>query len=549
MSATQQKTMNLSIRLLKDGETPLGSLRANSSLKRVASESGILFVDQSPAKPPNWYGFVEEFAVGALSPLQNQSCAAVLFLEVISAKYPLPRYVALTFGTGHHALNPDSFERRFGLRVALNCIARVNLKGLDIATLDATTFQKRIQASRSSDLQGFGLDVERDLLRLVAGVPDDAGFAKAIAGKDALSIISLISPDDVAGKCKMALDLYYCDDYKRDYSWVDLIAPVPDKVTVSLLDDLIYREVLAILGGGFSDLHLALPDILSIEDSYELAYFGVGLKSGKKNVCSELLIDDYIEQIRQGRPLDISNIGIIKDSHEVRVVVNGSGDRAQRQKIYDCFVFEVVFKGLNYVLFGGLWYLIDNIFYKDVEAEFVRVVSATPIVLNTFSKNERDFIVELDKDPDLLNLDQVKISPLGTVNSNLEPCDFLCKQKRFIHLKDGHSSAPISHLWNQGLVSAESFSRDSKFRKDLRVAILRREKLSSKNGFLSLTPSRSTTKPRSSEYKIVFGIMRHRYKKTGRLGLPFFSKVSLRSVVKSIELMGYAVEVHLIEKL
>jgi uncharacterized protein (TIGR04141 family) len=42
--------------------------------------------------------------------------------------------------------------------------------------------------------------------------------------------------------------------------------------------------------------------------------------------------------------------------------------------------------------------------------------------------------------------------------------------------------------------------------------------------------------------------MREPYKKSGTLGLPFFSKVSLRALVDRIRLMGYGVEVHLIEE-
>ena len=37
--------------------------------------------------------------------------------------------------------------------------------------------------------------------------------------------------------------------------------------------------------------------------------------------------------------------------------------------------------------------------------------------------------------------------------------------------------------------------------------------------------------------------------KSGTLGIPFFSKISLRAIADRIELMGYKVEVHLIEKI
>jgi hypothetical protein len=43
--------------------------------------------------------------------------------------------------------------------------------------------------------------------------------------------------------------------------------------------------------------------------------------------------------------------------------------------------------------------------------------------------------------------------------------------------------------------------------------------------------------------------MRDRYKKTGTISIPFFSKVSLRAIAGGIQLMGFNVEVHLIERL
>jgi uncharacterized protein (TIGR04141 family) len=182
-----------------------------------------------------------------------------------------------------------------------------------------------------------------------------------------------------------------------------------------------------------------------------------------------------------------------------------------------------------------------------VEDRFSALVSQHPFVASTTQTNERNFIAELDSRAHLLNLDQVKLSPSGAAKANLEPCDFLSTHKQFIHLKDGHSSAPISHLWNQGVVAAEAFVRDEKFRVDLRKAVKKRQRHAKKKGFEALVPD-GRSKPTPADYTVVYGIMRQPYKKSGTLGLPFFSKVSLRAVADRIRLMGYGVEVHLIEK-
>lgn len=90
--------------------------------------------------------------------------------------------------------------------------------------------------------------------------------------------------------------------------------------------------------------------------------------------------------------------------------------------------------------------------------------------------------------------------------------------------------------------------RDEKFRKDFRTAAQVRQKRFKKSGFDKLLPD-GRSKPTPSSFTVVFGIMRGRHKRSATLGIPFFSKISLRPIADRIELMGYKVEVHLIEKL
>jgi uncharacterized protein (TIGR04141 family) len=116
-----------------------------------------------------------------------------------------------------------------------------------------------------------------------------------------------------------------------------------------------------------------------------------------------------------------------------------------------------------------------------------------------------------------LNLDQVKLNPTGMPGANSEPCDFLSTHRQLIHLKDGQDSAPISHLWNQGIVSAEAFVGDGKYRRDFREAVKRRQRRARISGFEKLLPD-DRSRPNPSDFTVVFGIMRARYKKSGVLG-------------------------------
>lgn len=543
-----KSTITLSLRLLKDGHTVEDALRDDHNLDEYDALQGRLFVGQSPGIPPAWSGFVGQFAENGLPKLENKHCSAVLFLEVNpDGANARARMFAISFGGGHHSLKNNAFERDFGLRVTLNSVVRTNLRSLDTATLDSTSFQKRIQSSRKADLQGFGINVENDVLRLAGGVPTDTSFASALAGRDVLTMTTKTSAGDLINKCKMAIRLFNGDDYKRDFEFIDYIVPVRDADQIEELDNLAFAELKTLIGGKCSDLHIALPEIISPEQIYEIGYFGSGLRSGSKTAYSEVAIEDYVAELNAGHSEDISDMVEIKRSHEIRVVVDGEGSKQQRRRLYDCFVYETVSHGKAYVLFSGEWYSVDKDFHDAVERDFNKLLSTTPLVTTTTAKDERMLISELEKRNDLLNLDQVKLSPAGAGGANFEPCDFLSHAKQFIHLKDGHSSAPISHLWNQGIVSAESFVRDATFRVALRREAIKRQRRSGKANFETLLPD-GRSKPIPSDYTVVFGIMRTAYKKSKMLGLPFFSKVSLRPVAERIALMGFAVEVHLIEK-
>lgn len=353
---------------------------------------------------------------------------------------------------------------------------------------------------------------------------------------------------DIADKCRQALKLFTATDYRKDYAFIDLITPVRDRTLIGELDDLIFAEIKTLLGGNPSDLHVTLPEIIDPEATHDIGYFGAGFRSGAKTGYAELAIEDYIAELKAGHPTELKTIDDVKSGQEVRVVVDGQGDKEKKRRIYDCFVYETAHKTQTYVLFSGEWYCVEDKFFKAVDADFRALLSTTPVVASTTGKNEQELIAELDKNPDLLNLDRVKASPSGAAGANLEPCDFFSRKKEFIHLKDGHGSAPISHLWNQGVVSAESFVRDEVFRKSMRAAAIKRQTAAGKAGFETLLPD-GRSKPTIAEYKVVYGIMRHRYRASKTMGLPFFSKVSLRAAASRIQLMGYPVEVHLIEKI
>lgn len=459
---------------------------------------------------------------------------AVLFLPVGD------RTAAVCFGHVHIALNDDAFERQFGLKVTLNTVPRSQLRTLDLATPDAVTFQKRVQASKDSDLQAFGVDMLRDLARVAGGTPKKASFARFVAGRDSLSITCEVDPENIHLKCAEIIAAFRKKEYQKEFAWVDNMRLVHEKDSIAALDHKLFSAIVDLREGKASDLHMAPPEIVNYTEGSQLHYNGFGSHGTDFHSLS---IGDYVSELE--RCNFEGDMADIKEKHRIKAKGDDEEDFSERWRVYDCFVFETSLgtgaTEKHYVLFAGEWYCVERRFKDQVEAYFNQVPTVE-IVGKTKCLNEEDLIAEICASrKDLLKLDREKINPEGTKYANLEPCDFLSDKKEFIHLKDGHSSGPISHLWSQGVVSAEAFVSDATFRKKLRAKVR-----GFGRGFEVHLP-KSTDKVVREDYKIVYGIMRKPYA-NGSLGLPFFSKVSFQAAAERIRQFGIPIAIELIEK-
>lgn len=123
-------------------------------------------------------------------------------------------------------------------------------------------------------------------------------------------------------------------------------------------------------------------------------------------------------------------------------------------------------------------------------------------------------------------------------------CDFLGKDKRLIHIKDKSESSRLSHLFNQGLVSAVIMKRDGPFRDRLRTRIGEQP---GGGDYVNLVPVASTElKP--SDYTVVFGVLVNGSPKK-EPKLPFFSLISFRHAARRIrDELGYKVAFAWIKK-
>jgi uncharacterized protein (TIGR04141 family) len=533
----------LNVRLLRQGRTiegafseafAPGAVRALQQRPWTGIEGARVFVGQIYSNPPGWRTFIAEGFGEVPEGIFTGGAGAVVFVPAGT------RVAAVCFGHVHLALDDDAFERQFGLKVTLNSVPRGNLRTLDLATPDAVTFQKRVQASKDSDLQAFGVDMLRDLARVAGGTPTKPAFARFVAGKDSLSITCEVDAVSLQAKCVEIIAAFDDKAYKKEFAWVDNMRVVVEKDVIEELDQKLFEALGALRQGHASDLHMAPPEIVNYTEGSQLHYNGFGSHG---RTFHSLSVEDYVSELERCE-FHGDMVGI-KENHRIKAKREGEEEFSEKWRVYDCFVFETeIGTGADkqhFVLFAGSWYRLETKFKAQVDAFFDAVPKLT-IIGKTECLNEQELIDEIEANrTDLLKLDKVKINPAGVKYANLEPCDFLSDKKQFIHLKDGHSSGPISHLWSQGVVSAEAFVSDADFRKKLRAKVR-----SLGGGFEEHLP-KSTDRVVREDFQVVYGIMRKPYA-DGTIGLPFFSKVSLQAAAERIGQFGIPIALERIEK-
>jgi len=193
---------------------------------------------------------------------------------------------------------------------------------------------------------------------------------------------------------------------------------------------------------------------------------------------------------------------------------------------FSCLYCEHEHDGASYVLNGGKWYEIKQDFITNVDDSFRDIPTYPNRLLDFNHANEARYnegLVEVDKDKYCL-MDRNLVRRGGDPT---EFCDVLSTAKELIHVKRYGGSATLSHLFYQGVVSAEFFQMDKTYRD------LVRQKLPAR--FQHLIPD---ARPKTEEYHIVFAIISTSDKV---LWMPFFSRVGVRHAVRRLEGFGYRV--------
>lgn len=464
---------------------------------------GTLYLRKTYYNRPRWAEIFREYI--DLDKISASGSPSALVLIKVNG-----RFLAITFGQGRFLLVQDCWEERFGLKVALNLIGENKIKSLDKKTFDSISLISREQASKEIKAEEFGLDIEKDLLSAVVGFPNDNSIGERISGMDSFKIATRTELDSIHDLCKIILNKYEDNSYKNKYPWVDHLAEVKDKQMVKELDE---ELVNYIINKNFEKCWAVVPEIINWD---QIEGFKYGFTS-RSPIHYDIHLPEFIDERIKDNEIDIETlknryVHFVRDDHE----------SINKWSIYKCIYCEVIKENNTYILNGAKWYKIDNDFVIQLN-EFYDSIQECKL---SFPEYNHDSETEYNEYVSKQN-NNIALMDRKFVN-NIEFCDLYDKDKIIIHVKRYGGSSVLSHLFMQGLNSAELFQSDEKFRSLVNDKLPDTHKIEN-----------YTNRPIHGEYEVVFAVI-HDSENT-KLEIPFFSKLTLRTIAKRLDLFGYKV--------
>lgn len=510
-------TNKLTIYMLKDGVSELEDILSTVVPHKDYGINGKLYALPSNAKVPDWTNNFFKLSPEEREKLRIYSASARAILIVENVK---GRTFAVTFGYGVHMLNANNIEQRFGLKTTLNIVDQNNIRSIDKTSLESVPKHSKEQLSQDGNKESFGLNIEQDLVRAISGKAKTGvtGFGKSVSGKDALYLSVKCDINNIRDLLERCYERYLSNDYKQNFEWIDLIKPVKDTDLIVKLNEKIIQKI---TNDDRDRLWVATPEQI---DWSENQGFAIKQYRNGNSLEEDLSLSSIIEQIGADR----INVESLRHT-PVLAISSTTGNVRHTWTAYNCLYAEIDRNDCTYLLTNGSWYEINSAFVSTINGDFLSIPHTT-VKFPEYSQEHENEAAYNKSLANVLNgqcLDAQNIS-YGGGHSKIEFCDVYSGNKEIIHVKHYSGSSTLSHLFSQGVTSAELLKSDSDFR------ILVNDKLKG-----SLRIAKPSDRYTPNGQKIIYGIIT---RATDNFDIPFFSKVSLRNARRILSGLDYTVE-------
>lgn len=440
----------------------LDERRADVRFIDLAGSPAIWLGIQEDEQPPEWLADASVTTGLDLSYAERRS-GGVLLLGVDEAAY------AMSYGNGYLLIPDELKDQRFGLRFLVRRLDADQVQELVRRRANARGRTDSTMVAAGAPVWTLGVAENVEIIRRIGGRAKDLkvtfssrdGRPVNVDGSVGLRMRFGVEPDALAADIRECARVCREEQPDEALEFIEYIQPVSDAATKGVLDG----ELERLLSGTVRDTgELLLPVVPTsvVEHFSEARSFTIIIGHARPAPVPSLELEDFLRRTRLQR--DGERVKVLRGG---RVYLNADDDGgrvlvvARADKWLEA---NVSVDSRRFFLMDGDWFEIGADYVRASRDAIVRLFPAVPAVsLPEWSLTagcaEFDYnsYVAARSQGQYLCLDKNRAvrDPLG-VRSSLEICDLLGPDNELIHVKRAKGSEPLSHLFSQGLVSAQS---------------------------------------------------------------------------------------------
>lgn len=380
---------------------------------------------------------------------------------------------AINFGQGRHNIIKDKIEDSFGIYTAIALIEQgASIRRAGTRNISSNPKNTEFQNAQELSRDAFNAELEdNDIIRHLSAVADSSTISSVIGKYGPLNIRMRFKETEIPcwnyldDRLKDLINLFENIQNNSDVvnKFFKGLRPLPSQKQNELNNILIDK-----INDNNSKFFLFEPEI--DYDPMLISKIRYKLKADPRTAYHEyekLSLDYYLNLKENIDELDFINDRII--------LINEDGQKYKEWSIVKCLYGEMKIDNQVYILSNSIWYVLSKDKYERVN-ENINSISENIQVDEIVKTNTTNKILEA-KILDKKHIDKERIfnkefcnqisgelfdqiSKQITIDGDkMEICDiFDPNNKEFIHTKIGTKAATLSHLFNQGYVSARAYA-------------------------------------------------------------------------------------------
>jgi uncharacterized protein (TIGR04141 family) len=459
-------------------EEQLAEMDAAVQRVRVAEAPAIWIGVQGISDRAEWCGDAS-VTTGLDMPFTDCRSGGVLLIGVDDTAY------AMSYGTGY-VLIPDKLkDRRFGMSFAVRRLNPEQVSDVVRRRPDGGGRTDSTLVAAGAPVWTLGVTENVEIIRRIGGRAKDLKTTFGarddrqanVEGSTGLRTRYAVDPDKLIADIREVERVCREEEPDPALEFVEHVQPVADPDTLADLNGE-FEELLGWDADVAAEYLVPVVPGSVLKHYHEARSLTVKIGTTKTTVPNGTLrLDDILHRTRaQG---DDARLAALRNG---RVSLNS--DEGGRQVLARSDADHWLEANLSlgsrrFVLLDGEWFEIGAEYVRTSRDAIARLFPEDPSVTLpawslTSGRAERDYNEYVAaRFPDrflCLDRNQGMRSPLGA-RSSLEACDLLGPGNELIHVKRASGSAPLSHLFFQGLVSAETLMASAAAREQFAAAV------------------------------------------------------------------------------